>query len=113
MSNNSDIIIKKAKELSEMIKNHEISIKFNQTLDMMKNDRNALELFEKMANIGRELNEKISNSENRQIGSSSELRLLENELEANPLVKSYILIQKEYMNLLNTVIEKIRGPRDE
>ena len=108
--NEYDNIIEKAKELASMIKNHEISLRYRDSLAKMKQDATSQKLLMELIRIGGELNNSVdSNSE--PIMGRAESEILKNEFEYNKLVKDHILIQREYVNLIKTVQDRIKNPK--
>jgi cell fate (sporulation/competence/biofilm development) regulator YlbF (YheA/YmcA/DUF963 family) len=76
----------------------------------MSNDRNAQELYANLVTLGKELNETISSGGAVERDKTTEYELMNKELEQTPLVKEFIQSQKEYLELLKKVIEKIKNP---
>ena len=113
MSENHYEIIQKASELSELIKSHDISRQYDESLAKLSKDRAAQNLLEKLVLVGKKLNEKASKGENQTLGPSAESTLLNEQLEKNELVKSHILIQKQYLNMIHLTMEKIKNPVEE
>lgn len=103
-------IIEKAKQLSDLISGHEATKKYNLCRDRIRNDRKAQELYTKLVAMGRELSEKIDRGETAGGVALAEHELLQRELSENTLVKDYILSQKEYLELLRQVIDRIKNP---
>jgi cell fate (sporulation/competence/biofilm development) regulator YlbF (YheA/YmcA/DUF963 family) len=104
-------IIDKAKMLSSSIRNHAVTLRYNECRNRMGNDRSAQELYANLVALGKELNETISSGGTAEPQRTAEYELLQRKLEQNPLVKEYIQSQKEYLELLKKVIEKIKNPR--
>ncbi len=107
------IIIRKAKKLSQLIKNSEISIKYNKSLSEIRNDRKSQLLLEKLIFIGSNLNNKIRKGETPLVDQSREMEIIKEELENNELVKRHINNQKEYLDLIRQVLQRIKDPQDE
>ncbi len=110
MTDSIQPIIKKARELAASIRELEITARYNECLSRISNDRAAQQLYSTLIAIGKELNERISAGGVIEHQNSSEHEMLQRELEQNTLVKEYIQSQKEYLDLLNKVIEKIKNP---
>jgi len=60
--------------------------------------------------MGKELNDRISAGSAIEQNNTSEHALLQRELEETTLIKDYIQSQKDYLDLLGKVIEKIKNP---
>ncbi len=105
-TDNIAAIIKKAERLSELLENHEITLKYKQSLEVMKSDRKAQELLAKLVLLGREIN-----GTGESTMSPSERAHLTAEFEANPLVREHILNEKEYLKLVTNVQERIKNPQ--
>ncbi len=103
-------IITKARELAASIREHETTIRYNECLSRISSDRTAQQLYSKLIAIGKELNDRIAAGGVIEQQNSSEYELLQRDLEQNSIVKDYIQSQKEYLDLLNKVIEKIKNP---
>jgi len=102
-------IIKKARELSILIKEHEITRRYRETSEKIKNDVSAQRLLEKLVMLGRDLNEQLLKGEEAKAGEA-ELEFLKSEFEKNILVKEHLLAQKEYLNMLKSIQERIKNP---
>ena len=108
--NEYDHIIDKARELASMIKDHEISLRYRDSLEKMKQDAISQKLLMELVRIGGELNNSAdANSE--PIVGRAESEILMNEFYNNKLVKDHILVQKEYVNLIKTVQDRIKNPK--
>jgi cell fate (sporulation/competence/biofilm development) regulator YlbF (YheA/YmcA/DUF963 family) len=111
MHDNVQTIIEKAKMLSSSIRNLAVTRRYNECRNKMNNDRNAQALYTNLVALGKELNETISSGGTVEQQRTTEYELMQRELELNPLVKDFIQSQKEYLELLKKVIEKIKGPK--
>lgn len=109
---NYDDIIAKAKELSELINNHEITKRYRESLEKMKDDAVAQKLLSELVLIGRNINESLSSGGSSEMPGTAEMELLKQEFEKNETVKNHILAQREYLNLINRVQEKIKNPAE-
>jgi cell fate (sporulation/competence/biofilm development) regulator YlbF (YheA/YmcA/DUF963 family) len=103
-------IIDKAKMLSSSIRNHAVTQRYNECRSRMNSDRNAQELYTNLVRLGKELNETIASGGNVERLQSAEYELMQRDLERNTLVKDFIQSQKEYLDFLKKVIEKIKNP---
>lgn len=104
-----DFIIEKAKELSRMIENHEITVRYRESLEKMKNDVAAQRILSELIRIGKELNDQTVTDSELSTGRA-ELEILKNEFDNNETVKNHILIQKDYLELIKKVQDKIKNP---
>jgi cell fate (sporulation/competence/biofilm development) regulator YlbF (YheA/YmcA/DUF963 family) len=105
-----DLIIEKAKELASMIKSHEISLRYRDSLEKMKQDTVSQKLLMELIRIGGELNNSTGNDREVIIGKA-ESEFLKNDFNNNKLVKDHILVQKEYVDLIKMVQDRIRNPK--
>jgi len=106
---NYNFIIEKARELARMIENHEITVKYRESVEKMKNDAVAQRLLAELIRIGGEINAiNETNAESSTV--RAELEILKDEFENNTTVKDHILAQKEYLNLVKMIQEKIKNP---
>ena len=105
-----DLIIGKAKELASMISNHDISLRYRESLEKMKQDAAAQKLLMELIRIGGELNNSASGDAEPVMGRA-EAEILKNEFYNNRLVKDHILIQKEYVDLIKAVQDRIKNPK--
>lgn len=110
---NFDTIIDKARELSQMIEDSEIAVDYYESIKMMQKDANAQQLLSKLILLGKELNEAINSGEKDSLPGGAEAELLREEIGKNDLVKNYILAQKNYINLIKLVQERIKNPIEE
>ncbi len=104
-----EFIIEKAKELSGMIENHEITVKYRESLEKMKNDAVAQRLLADLIRIGGEINALEGKDEEASTGRA-ELEILKGEFDRNGTVKDHILAQREYLEFIKTVQERIKNP---
>jgi len=107
---NYDEIIAKARELSELINNHEVTGRYRESLEKMKGDPVAQKLLSELIVLGRDINESLSSGEASDKHGAAEMELLKQEFEKNETVKNHILAQREYLNLINSVQDKIKNP---
>ena len=105
-----DYIIEKAGELAGMIEKHEITVRYKESLEKMKHDAVAQRLLSELIRIGGEIKNADQTGAELSTGRA-ELSILQDEFEKNQTVKDHILIQKEYLNLIKTVQEKIKNPK--
>ena len=102
-------IIQKAKELALMIKNHEISLRYRDSLAKMKQDVTSQKLLMELIRIGGELNNSADTGSEPIMGKA-EAEILKNEFYGNKLVKDHILIQKEYIDFITKIQDRIKNP---
>ena len=110
MPDNIQLIIEKAKELSGLIKDHQVTQNYNDLQMKMNADQKARELYARLVMMGREINSRLASDDMEVNNQSSEYDLLHSELEQNPLVKEYIRCQRKYLDLLKQVIDRIKNP---
>ena len=103
-------IIRKARELAASMREHGITMRYNECRARMANDRKAQQLYAKLIAMGKELNDRLSSGGAIERENTSENEMLQRELEQSAVVKDYIQSQKDYLDLLNNVIEKIKNP---
>ena len=103
-------IIEKTMELASMIKDHEISLRYRDSLEKMKQDAISQKLLMELVRIGGELNNSADDNSEPIVGRA-ESEILMNEFYNNKLVKDHILVQKEYVNLIKTVQDRIKNPK--
>ena len=104
-----EYIIEKARELAVMIENHDITIRYRESLEKMKNDAAAQRLLAELIRIGGEINALNETNQDSAPGRA-ELEILQVEFEKNQTVKNHILVQKEYLDLIKMVQERIKNP---
>jgi len=107
---NIELIIEKAKELSQMMEKSDIALDYYDCIAKMQQDSKAQQLLSRLISLGRELNEAISSGDEGRVTGGAEAELLREEIENNELVKNYILAQKNYMNLIKLVQDRIKNP---
>lgn len=110
MEQNYNEIILKAKEISHLINTHEITLKYRETLSKLQKEPKAHKLLQELVRIGGELTDQANRDGSFSNISPTENQLLQKELNENPIVKEHLLAQKNYLNLLNMVTEKIKDP---
>jgi len=107
---NYDDIITNAVELSNLINNHEVTVRYRESLEKMQRDPVAQKLLSELILLGRDINESLSSGEASDKHGVAEMELLKQEFEKNETVKSHILAQREYLNLINSVQDRIKNP---
>ncbi|HOP63505.1 MAG TPA: YlbF family regulator [Spirochaetota bacterium] len=107
---NYDEIIAKARELSELINNHEITRRYLDSLEKMKDDAGAQKLLSELVMMGRNINNSLTSGDSSERPGVAEMELLKAEFEKNETVKNHLLAQREYLNLISMVQERIKNP---
>jgi cell fate (sporulation/competence/biofilm development) regulator YlbF (YheA/YmcA/DUF963 family) len=110
MADSIQPIIRKARELAATIREHDATLRYNECLARMNRDREAQQLYSRLIEMGKDLNDRIAAGSDIERDNTSERAMLQRELEENTLVKEYIQSQKDYLDLLGKVIEKIKNP---
>ncbi len=104
-----EFIVEKARELARMIENHDITIRYRESLEKMKNDASAQRLLAELIRIGGELNT-LSGTDAEMTTGKAELEMLKNDFDNNTTVKDHILAQKEYLDLIKMIQDRIKNP---
>lgn len=112
LENNIEHILEKAKDLARLVNKHRITKRYEEDLLLMRNDERSQQLLSKLVEMGKELNEKVSRGEEIAVEDSVENRILQEELESNNLVKSFIRSQREYLEFTQKIISRIRNPEE-
>jgi len=110
VSDNIEIIIKKAGELSALIKHNQVTLDYINIRAKINGDRKAQELYSKLVMIGKEISSRLERGELDAGKPTSEYEIMHRELEQNPLVKEYIRSQKNYLDLITMIIDRIKNP---
>lgn len=101
-------ILQKARELSNLLRQHPVSLHYFALLREMNDNSEAQELLNRLVTYGRNLNEKIARGEYSPEDNNSE------EIPADhrdlPLVKDFINSQKKYLALVHSVMDKVENP---
>ena len=105
-------IIQKAKELSDLINNYEVTIKYRESLEKLRNDAASQRLLEDLVRIGRDVSESMNSPEPNKSYGSAELDMLKTELDANPFLKNHLVIQRQYLDLISQVQQRIKNPAE-
>jgi cell fate (sporulation/competence/biofilm development) regulator YlbF (YheA/YmcA/DUF963 family) len=103
-------IIETARDLAGAIREHGTTKRYNECRADMNEDRKSRDLYARLVAMGREINERIARGETIGPESSSEHEFMRQELEGNPLVKDYIKSEREYLDLLKSVVNRIKDP---
>ncbi|MCP4132271.1 MAG: YlbF family regulator [bacterium] len=112
MAEDYHVIIEKARELAELIEAHEITRKYRASIEEMSKDKKAQDFLAQLVLIGKNLNEKAARGEDPAMDSPSEKDMLQKELDSNELIRNHILSQKQYLNLIQMVMDKIKSPEE-
>jgi len=110
MTQNYDNIIKEAKKLVTLIKNHEITTQYQTSLTEINKNIKSQELLNKLVLLGKEINDQLSQSKKISPTQTKEFESLKNELNKNNLVKTHISNQNAYSKMLQEIIDLIKDP---
>ncbi len=103
-------IISVARELSEMIAAHELTVKYRESLERIRTDVNSQMLLEKLVVMGREISERMNSPEKESFYGRAELEMLQHELDDNAVVKEHLVIQRQYLDMIKQVQDRIKNP---
>ena len=106
-------IIQKARQLSDMINNHEITIKYRESLEKIRGDVNSQRLLSELVRIGREISENMNVPDGQKSFGKAELEMLQHELDSGIIVKEHLVIQRQYLDMIKQVQDRIKNPVDE
>ena len=65
---------------------------------------------ERLITTGQELQTKVDNNEVIDTTKSAEYELLRKDLNSNIFIKSHLQLQRDYLQLISSVMEKIQKP---
>lgn len=102
-------IIQKAKELSDLVNSHEITIKYKESLERLRKDAQSQRLLAELVRIGREVSESINSPRADKSYGAAELDMLKKELDANMFLKDHLIIQRQYLDLISQIQKRIRN----
>ena len=103
-------IIQKAKELSDLVNSHEITIRYKESLEKLQKDAQSQRLLTELVRIGREVSESMNSPEADKSYGVAELDMLKRELDANMFLKDHLVIQRQYLDLISQVQKRIKNP---
>lgn len=103
-------IIQKAKELSDLINSHEVTVKYRESLERLHADAQSQRLLAELVRLGREVNESMNSPESDKTYGAAELDMLKKELDANRFLKDHLVIQRQYLDLIAQVQKRIKNP---
>ncbi len=103
-------IIEKTRHLSRLIDEHEISQRYHESREKMIADRKAQELYGKLVVLGSGINRQVSSGGQYRPEQSQENEMLQQEIQENDLVREFIIAQKEYLDLIMKVADRIKNP---
>jgi cell fate (sporulation/competence/biofilm development) regulator YlbF (YheA/YmcA/DUF963 family) len=103
-------IIAAAKDLSRMLSEHPVALRYGENLSAMNRDAEARDLLDRLIRAGQKLNEMAQGGGDMRLERSEENERLCEELAGSGLVKEFIASQKAYLKLVQAIIEKIRNP---
>ncbi len=112
MENEIKKVIAAAKELSLLMSAHPVTRRYEENLSAMQQDAKSMDLLNRLVSAGKRLHDKAQSGGQVRLDDEGAGRRLQAELAENSLVKEFISSQKEYLKLVQTVIEKIRNPDD-
>ena len=102
-------IIKKTDELSDLIKTDPIFLRYNESIQELKGDSKAQEILNKLISLGKEISDQ-DESIAPGYSTAAEQKVLEEELVKHPVIKKHLVAQREYISLLQAVIQRIQNP---
>ena len=104
----TDEILKKARELSSLLRQHPASLHYFSLLREMNDNEEAQELLNRLVTYGKDLNEKIARGEySPEENTPGQIPADHGDL---PLVKDFINAQKKYLALVHAVMDKVENP---
>lgn len=106
-----EIIIIRASELALLIRDHDITREYEESLKKIQHDRTAQEIISELIRMGEDLQSRAQKGEPLFIDQAAEKEMLRQKMEDNPLVKNHLITQKRYLNLMNLVLERIKNPQ--
>ena len=106
-----EILVIKAGELAGLIHGNEITRDYEESLKHVQQDRTAMEIISDLIRMGEDLQTKAQRGEPLFIDQAAEKEMLRQKMENHPLVKSHLIAQKRYLNLMNLVMERIKNPQ--
>ncbi len=101
-------IINETEELSYLLKSHPKTLTYKKSTEKLKNDPESQKLLSRLIAAGKEINEQHVQKEKIDFGA--EHKLIQEELDSNLFLKSYLQIQKDYLDLIREVMAKIQDP---
>ena len=84
-------IIQKARQLSDMINSHEVTVRYRESLEKIRADSQAQNLLAQLIQLGGELSRSMDSPETENSMGSAELELLNRQMEENPIVKEHLV----------------------
>ncbi len=111
MNSEIDDIIKKARELAQLVKRHSATVRYREDLKRLRGDEQSLQLYSKLVQMGKEITERASRGEDVAMEDSEQNRVIRDELENNEPIKSFIRSQRAYLELIQKVTDRIRNPK--
>lgn len=109
MQDYSEIILK-ARQLSDMIDNHEITVRYRESLEKIRRDLHSQRLLGELIRIGRDISESMNSMDEQKTWGRAELDMLQKELEENRIVKEHLVIQHQYLDMIRQIQERIKNP---
>lgn len=103
-------IIQKAKDLSDLINSHEVTIKYRESLEKLQQDAQSQRLLSELVRIGRDVSESINSPESEKPYGAAELEMLKKELDENMFLKDHLVIQRQYLDMIAQVQQRIKNP---
>lgn len=104
-----DILIK-ADELSQLIRRHPVGMRYEECIAALKDDRKSRELLYSLIEIGKRLGGIRESGSEISPDEAERHRVIDSELRSNNKVKEFITAQKEYLEIVRTVIDRIKNP---
>lgn len=112
MDNEINEILAAARILGTLLQNHDVTRRYQHDLILMEKDHESQKLLQRLVSMGEELNRKALNKEEIRADETMENKMIEQELQSNVLVKSFIRSQRDYFALVHEISERIHNPRE-
>jgi cell fate (sporulation/competence/biofilm development) regulator YlbF (YheA/YmcA/DUF963 family) len=110
ISSQYEDIFESARDLGLLILEEPSVQRFREIADLLNEDERSVDLLNRLISIGKELREHPEATGEALSDMVEEFEWVKAELENNELVKNYITLQKEYVELLTAVLEKVKTP---
>ena len=96
-------IAEKAEDLAKSIKSHDISLRYKDLSQKIKNDPDAQIVYERLVKLGKDIADAKENGTELDESFVLENESLKHDLQKNPLVREFVDSQKDYFEMMSFV----------
>lgn len=96
-------IADKAEDLAKCIKQHDITVRYNDLAKKIRADEQAQAVYERLVRLGKDIADAKENGKELDESFINENEVLKSDLQKNPIVREFVDSQKDYFEMMSFV----------